>query len=451
MAIHTTKLNATDAGIFLGLNKYQCAVLFAAWLGWGFDVFDALLLNLVAPNCIPALLGLAIGTPAAKSATLSWTGILTAILLIGWAVGGVLFGRIADRIGRTRTLIFTILLYSIGTAACALSPNIWLLMLFRFISSLGIGGEWAAGATMVAEIVPESRRVEAGAILFTASPLGLLLATLTNFSIAGIFLRSSPETSWRYVLLAGIIPSALALSIRLFLREPDHWNTTTQSRQPSRVRDLFTPQYKDLTRSGFITALIALITYWSCNAFIPIISTGLAQAAAKAQSLDKLATTTLAETWKTLAITYFNFGGLAGTLLTIPIAKSLGRRSLFTIYFIGSSLASFITFGLTLPPNIRLMLYFLTGLTIYGIGSSFAYYLPELFPRQIRATGAGFCYNSGRLIAAGGPFLVGSIASQSANPLASALTTLSWIGVVPLLGLAFLPWIIETRDRTLSG
>src|SRR5262245_38836903 len=159
----------------LDMNRYQWTVLFAAWLGWGFDVFDGLLFNYVAPNCVPPLLGLAIGCAEAKAATLKWTGILTSILLLGWSAGGILFGQVADRIGRTRTLLLTMLLYALGTAACAGATNIWMLIGFRVIASLGIGGEWAAGAAMVAEVVPEKRRVEAGALLYTSAPMGLFL------------------------------------------------------------------------------------------------------------------------------------------------------------------------------------------------------------------------------------------------------------------------------------
>ena len=141
---------------FWEMTGYQWAVLFAAWLGWGFDVFDGLLFNFVAPNCVPTLLGLPIGSPEARAATLRWTGAYSSLLLVGWAAGGILFGRLADRIGRTRTLTLTMLLYAGGTALCAAAPNLWILGLFRLISALGIGGEWAAGAAMVAEVVPET-------------------------------------------------------------------------------------------------------------------------------------------------------------------------------------------------------------------------------------------------------------------------------------------------------
>src|SRR6185295_10007044 len=257
-----------------GMNGYQWTVLFAAWLGWGFDVFDGILFNFVAPNCVPTLLGLTIGSPEAKIATLRWTGILTSVLLVGWAIGGIVFGQIADRIGRTRTLLFTMLLYAFGTAACAFAPNLWVLLLFRLISSFGIGGEWAAGAAMVAEVVPERRRVEAGALLYTSAPMGLFLATFVNFQISGNLFKGSPETSWRYVFLCGLIPAAVAFVVRLFVKEPERWQQAVKHAKPPRIAELFTPQMRHITLSGFSMALTALIMWWSCNDFIPVVAGG---------------------------------------------------------------------------------------------------------------------------------------------------------------------------------
>ena len=430
-----------------GMNGYQWTVLFAAWLGWGFDVFDGILFNFVAPNCVPTLLGLTIGSPEAKAATLRWTGILTSVLLVGWAIGGIVFGQIADRIGRTRTLLFTMLLYAFGTAACAFAPNLWVLLLFRLISSFGIGGEWAAGAAMVAEVVPERRRVEAGALLYTSAPMGLFLATFVNYRIAGDWFRSVPETSWRYVFLCGLIPAAAAFLVRLFVKEPDLWKSTAAKAPPPRLAELFDAEHRRLTLSGFLMALVALVMWWSCNAFIPVIATGLAQASAALQGLEKAATLALVEGWKRLATNYFNLGGLIGTLLTVPFAKYFGRKSMFAVYFLGSGAAILATFGLDLEPTTRLAMYFLIGLTVFGVFGSFTYYLPELFPTRLRGTGAGFCYNVGRILAAIGPILVGTIASQGANSLTSALRALFYVGFVPLIGLALLPWVIETKGR----
>jgi MFS family permease len=433
----------------LEMNGYQWTVLLAAWLGWGFDVFDGLLFNFVAPNCVPTLLGLPIGSPAAKAATLQWTGILTSLLLLGWAAGGIFFGQVADRLGRSRTLTLTMLCYALGTAACAFAPNLWVLMLFRLVASLGIGGEWAAGASMVAEVVPERRRVEAGALLYTSAPLGLFLANFVNYQIAGVYWSSTPEVSWRYVFLAGLIPAAVALSVRFFLREPERWQRAAQAAPRPRLSELFDERHRALTVSGFFMAVVALITWWSCNAFIPVISTGLAQATAKSRGFDRTATLHLVEHWKALATNYFNLGGLIGTLLTIPAAKLLGRRQMFAIYYTASAAAVLATFGFDLAPEARLAMYFLIGLTVFGVFGSFTYYLPELFPTRLRGTGSGFCYNIGRVIAAAGPLLVGSIAARGADSLASALTALFYVGFAPLLGLAFLPWVVETRGRQL--
>ena len=177
--------------------------------------------------------------------------------------------------------MLTMLLYSVGTALCAFAPNVWLLALFRLIASLGIGGEWAAGASMVAEVVPEKRRIEAGALLYTSAPFGLALATLVNYVIAGQLFAGQPEVSWRYVFLSGLIPAAVALAVRYFVKEPERWAATARNMRPPTVGELFTPAIRPLTISGLITALTALVAWWSCNAFIPIIGSGLAEAEAQ--------------------------------------------------------------------------------------------------------------------------------------------------------------------------
>jgi MFS family permease len=432
---------------FLDMNGYQWTVVLAAWLGWGFDVFDGLLFNFVAPNCVPTLLHLTIGSPDAKAATLRWTGLLTSVLLVGWALGGIFFGKVADRIGRTRTLMLTMVLYGVGTALCALSPNLLLLGVFRFISALGIGGEWAAGAAMVAETVPEKRRLEAGALLYTSAPIGLFLATFVNFQIAGVWLKSAPEVSWRYVFLSGLIPAAAAFLVRVFVKEPERWKTVAAAAKPPAIAELFEPHLLPITLSGFFMAVTALITWWSCNAFIPVVATGLAQTAAVERVLDKAGTLALVEHWKAVATNYFNWGGLIGTLMTVPIAKLFGRRAMFGIYYALSGAAILSTFGLHLAPEARLAMYFFIGLTVFGVFGSFTYYLPELFPTRLRGTGAGFCYNVGRIIAAAGPILVGIIAAHGTD---SAVRTLFWVGFVPLAGLLFLPWVIETKGRALT-
>ena len=439
----------TPTRAFLDMNGYQWLVLFAAWLGWGFDIFDGLLFNYVAPNCVPTLLGLQIGSPEARAATLRYAGIVTSVLLVGWAIGGIIFGRICDRIGRTRTLLLTMAMYAIGTALCAIAPNMAFLILFRVIASLGIGGEWAAGASMVAEVVPERRRVEAGALLYTSAPMGLFLATYVTYWIQGVALPSRPEVAWRYVFLFGLVPAAVAFVVRFFIKEPERWKKVSVAATPS-LSELFSPQFRTITLSGLGMALVALITWWSSNAFIGTVATGLANAEASLQGLAGVATQQLIQEWVKFATNVFNLGGLIGTLLTIPFAKHLGRKPMYIVYFFLSGLSLMLTFGLDLPPYDRLYGYFFIGLTVFGVFGSFTYYLPELFPTRLRATGSGFCYNSGRIVAAIGPFVVGSVSAMGTDALATAMQMLFWVGAVPLAGLLLMPWVIETRHRVLA-
>ena len=444
----------------LQLNRYQWTVLFAAWLGWGFDIFDGLLFNYVAPNCIPTLLGIHLPIDPqnvklilqAKQQTIYWNGLITSILLIGWAVGGVIFGYICDRIGRTKTLLITMLFYAIGTFCCAFAPNIEVLVFCRLVASLGIGGEWAAGAAMVAEVVPEKSRVEAGALLYTSAPMGLFLASFVNDQIARVAMPGSPDTSWRYVFLCGLIPAVVAFIIRSFIKEPEVWESEAAKGNPPQIGELFSPENRRTTLSGFLVAVIALLTWWSCNAFIPTIASELAKLSLKAQGLtDTRQMQINIETWKT-SITYaFNAGGLIGTLLTIPAAKYLGRKWMFGIYFALSSASLILAFGSKMPAELQLWswLYFAIGLTVFGIFGAFTYYLPELFPTRLRGTGSGFCYNAGRLITAIGPFILGSVSAKSDDPLQTAIQLLFFVGFVPLLGILVMPLVIETKNRKL--
>jgi MFS family permease len=429
------------------LSRYQWTVFAAAWLGWGFDVFDGLLFNYVAPNAIPTLLGLTLGSPEAKTATLQWNGILTSLFLLGWAAGGVLFGPICDRFGRKRVLMITMLLYALGTAACAFVTDMWQLVLFRLVASLGIGGEWAAGSAMVAEVVPEESRVEAGALLYTSAPFGLFLATWVNAEVAGDWFKHDPANSWRYVLMFGLLPAAVAFVVRLFVKEPEKWASAAATAPPARLREIFEPALRPRTVSALIVAIIALITWWSCNAFIPVVATTMAQHAALERALDTAATTQLVESWKTIATSAFNLGGLVGTLLTIYFAKRFGRRTMYKVYFTAAAVSLMVTFGLDIPPETRLYLYFFIGLTVFGIFGSFTFYLPELFPTRLRSTGAGFCYNIGRILAAVGVFAVGAVSAAGRGDPAIVFQVLFMIGFVPIIGLLFMRWVVETRGQ----
>jgi len=261
--------------------------------------------------------------------------------------------------------------------------------------------------------VPESRRIEAGVILQTSSPLGIVLASAVNYQVAGVWLAGSPESSWRYVFLAGLAPVILAFAVRLFIRESEHWTASSNVVAPPSPRELFRPNMLALTLSGFVVAVTALLTWWACNAFLPLLGGTLASEHAAQAGLTPTATRLLIEAWKAKASNAFNFGGLLGSLAAIPLARRLGRRPMFVAYFLYSAAALFATFGLDLEPQARLRMLYLVGAGVYGVFGTFSFYLPELFPARLRATGAGFCYNIGRVFAAVGPFIVGSISAAS--------------------------------------
>ena len=435
----------------LGLSPYHWLVIAAGWAGWGFDVFDAVLFNFVAPNCIPVLLQLPLGSHAAHEAAVFWNGAITSLLLVSWAAGGVLFGWLADRVGRKRALFATIALYAVGTSACALVTSLWQLILCRTLAGLGIGGEWGVGAALVAEGVPENRRIEAGVIMQTASPLGVILASAVNYEIVGVWFAADPQSSWRYVFLAGLLPVVVALAVRVFLHESSQWQGRAHAR-PSTPLDLFAPGMRAATVSGVLLAVIAILTWWACNASIPLLGSTLAHEHAVRTGLPDSAARLLAAAWQAHAANAFNLGGLVGAFAAVPLARRLGRRPMFVAYLLFSALAVFITFGAPLAPQTRLALLFTVGIGVYGIFGAFTFYLPELFPARLRATGAGFCYNIGRVLAAGGPFLVGALAAAAGGSSAAITHIVLWAAFVPLAAALLAPlYIVETRGRTLAA
>jgi MFS family permease len=433
-----------------GLTRYQWLVIAAAWLGWGFDVFDALLFNFVAGNAVTTLLGLEPGSAAARQQTVYWTGVLSSLLLVGWAVGGVLFGWLADRYGRKRALMLTVLVYGLGTALCAFATSLPQLIVFRALTSLGIGGEWAVGAALVAETVPEQHRVAAGTLLQTASPLGIFLASVVNYQIAGVWFVGETSESWRYVFLCGLAPVFLALLVRFFIHESDRWQQQSSAAPRAALIELVSPENVAATRAAVLVSVAGLLTWWAVNAFIPALGGMLAAEQLRAVGQDPANHAALVEAWKARASNAFNLGGLLGCLAAIPLASRFGRRPMFVSYFLASAASIALVFGLPLSPSQRIAGLFLVGLPVYGVFSCYVFYLPELFPTRLRALGAGFSFNIGRVLAAVGPFIVGSVAARAGGASQVVVDTLLWVALVPLLAaLLSWRWVIETRDRRL--
>jgi MFS family permease len=423
------------------MTRYQWLVLFAAWLGWGFDVFDGLLFNYVAPICVPDLLGLppeALADPESRARVTHVVGWMTSALLIGWGTGGIVFGYLTDRLGRARTLLLTMLVYACATAACAFAPNIWVLAVLRFVASLGIGGEWAAGASLVAEVVPEKRRVFAGGLLYTSAPLGLFLATFVNdlFTQRIDWLAANPSLAWRAVFLTGLVPAFLAIWVRRSVAEPESWTAVHRHSEEIGYAQLFRSEHRRATFGGLALCVVTLITWWSCNAFMPLVAAYLAAV----DGIERGA-------YVTHSAVMFNLGGLVGALLTIPAGAQLRRRTMFALYFGGGALFVWLAFGLDLSPAMRMRLLFPVGFCIFGVVGAFSYYLPELFPTRLRGSGSGFCFNAGRYLAALGPPVVAQAAAIAATP----MDAIKWVAVLPALGLLVIPLVRETNPTPTSS
>jgi len=238
--------------------------------------------------------------------------------------------------------------------------------------------------------------------------------------------------------------------VRLFLRESERWQASRARQAPSSPLELFAPEVRAATISGLFVASIAIVTWWGCNAFIPLLGSTLAHEHAQAVGIAGPAARELAAAWQAHASNAFNLGGLLGAFAAVPLARLLGRRPMFITYFLFSALAIFLTFGADLTPQARLAMLFSVGAGVFGIFGAFTFYLPELFPARLRATGAGFSYNTGRILAAGGPFAVGLLSAIAGGSSAALMRILLWFALVPLVAAIIGRLVIvETRGRTL--
>ncbi len=420
---------------FRGVTPYQWLVLLVAWLGWVFDAMDATIYALVLHPALHELLGGASGGAVSPEAIGWYGGIIFSIFLVGWAVGGVLFGVLADRFGRTKTLVCTILVYAVFTGLAALSGTWWQLALYRFLTALGIGGEWAAGAALVAEVWPEDKRAKAAGLLQSAWAAGFLIAALIN-----LLLR---EHGWRPIFVIGIVPALVALGVRLWVREPERWvkahalERQPGAKRPPRLIALFAPQRLRSTLVGSGLAFVAVFGLWGATNWTPTLVRSL-------PDVQGLAAAT-ATSYVSYATMMLNVGALVGYLSFGPLADRFGRRAVFGLMCAGSLVMLPVTFLTPRSYSHVLLLLPLLGFFNNGIFSGFPIYLPELYPTEIRATGAGFCFNVGRVLASAGPLLAGFLVTALGGMGRAA----SAIGLIYIAGLLILPFAPETKGRPL--
>jgi MFS family permease len=418
-----------------GVTRYQWLVLFVAWLGWVFDSMDSTIYALVLQPALHDLMHAPGGGPVSTE-TIGWYGgIIFSIFLIGWAIGGVLFGMLADYLGRTRALVFTILIYAVFTGLAALSQNWWELALFRFLTALGIGGEWAAGAALVAEAWPETKRTRAAGLLQSAWAAGFIIAAILT-----LLLRNC---SWRIIFVVGVAPALVAFLVRLWVREPERWVKARAAERragnahPLKLAELFSPGLLRATLVGSGLAFVAVFGLWGATNWTPTLIRALPDL--KGMSASELTSHV------SYAVILLNVGALAGYLTFGPLADRVGRRRVFALMCLGSLVMLPVTFLTPRTYAQVLLLLPLLGFFNNGIFSGFPIYLPELYPTRIRATGAGFCFNIGRVLAASGPFVTGYLITA----LGSFGLAASTVALIYLFGLLILPFAPETKGQPL--
>jgi MFS family permease len=424
--VQTTQSTGDDStahhvgdGALKFLNKHQKTVLIIAWLGWVFDVMEASLFALTKQPMLKQMLGEA----GYKLNGVAWEGKIHTAMLLGWSLGGLIFGVVADRWGRSKTLILTVFLYCLFTGLTALCQSPEQVQIARFLTGLGIGGEWAAGAALIAETMPENFRARAAAFLQSAAAIG---------SIAGVFINVSlGETNWKFVYLAGIAPALLCLVAR-FRLEPDQPPVKAPSLGQTESKTLLKPPYFNRLIVAILIGVVGITGGGILPFWLPNLVKDMVPEASFAY-------------YKNLSMVVLHLGTLAGVLVFPPLTDRYGRRPMFALFGVAAGALLFITATQAKSLTLLFVLAPLTSFFALGLTAGFGLYFPELFSKNIRATGSGLAYNTGRILSAPIPIWIGATAKTSG--VATAIGTVASIYLIMMVALAFAP---ETRGQTLE-
>ena len=433
-------MSETSAGKmrwYAGLTRYHYLVLTVACLGWSFDTMDQWLFVFSKQHAITSLLGDA-GTPD----LVAWyNGLLTAIMMIGWATGGLVFGMYGDRLGRTKTMALTILIYAGFTGLSAFSWDIYSFAAFRFLTGLGIGGEFAAGAALVAESLPAHARPTALGVVQGTSALGNIGAGLINLGMSS---HMSTDTAWRWMFAVGFLPALLVAVIVFFISEPEQWKLARARANEGKERvgsmgDLFRdPVIRRNTLVALTLASVGVIGFWGIGTWTPELYRAVFNPendpALKAMVEKQVSFVGMAQ----------NFGGFFGAICFAWIAQAIGRRPAFAIALLSCLIVIPITVFFTDTFAKAIVLFFCLGFVLLLLLGGFAVYFPELFPTRLRSTGTGFCYNVARFVTAGGVLVSGSLAKNFGY----VNSALLMCGIF-IIGLMVLPLAPETRNKPL--
>lgn len=448
-------MNAPPTSWRDGVTRYQWLVLTIASLGWVFDVFEGQIFVSSMNEAMPSLL------PKETSAgdLAFYNNVALSSFLVGGAIGGVLFGIIADRVGRSKTMVLTILLYSLFTCVTAFAQTWWQIAVLRFFVALGVGGEWAVASAFVSEVFPKHARAWSGAVFHGSSVLGTYLAIA-----AGAFIVNNPNFGWRWGFGIGALPALLTLWIRWQLKEPDAWTASREkqcvARSPfAELRELFGHELRGRTLMAVSLAFVGLATFWGVHIYgkdlllhrarerallaenIPV----TAEPAEKKEVFKKhAAELKQAEMWGMFLVTT---GGGLGLLAFGPICEWLGRRCAFLLFHLGGLVAAIALFQGLATSSDTLLTWMLPlfGFLTLGMHAGYAIYFPELYPTRLRSSGAGFCFNFARSATAVMLLVNGALqkAGLSFENAASLLSLLFLVGIV------LLAWAPETKGTEL--
>ncbi len=438
---------------YIGLSRYQWFVFAVAALGWLFDTMDQQLFNLARKPAVTALLGVPTDNPAVNT----WGGLATMIFMIGWATGGIIFGILGDRLGRVKTMLLTILVYSAFTGLSAFALGIWDFAFYRFLTGLGVGGEFAVGVALVAEVMPDVARPHALGWLQACSALGNMLAACVSWLLGHFQTEGIIASPWRAMFFVGLLPAALAFFVARYLKEPERWQAAARlagsKQRMGSLEELFgNPLLRRRVVVGLCLATSGVVGLWGIVFFV----FELVRLVLHRQLVDQGLSTAQIEgaltSYTGIASLLLNLGGFFGVYAFSRMTHHTGRKPAFAVSFVLALVSTAMTFWFFERTSDLYWMIPIMGFGVLTLFGGYAIYFPELFPTRLRSTGTSFCYNVGRYLAAPGPLTLGLLASQVYGAY-DPVMSFRYAGVTMcgcfLIGLCALPFAPETRGQPL--
>lgn len=438
------------------LNRYHWLVLIVAALGWLFDTMDQQLFNIARRPAMQALLQPSPGEAADPKLVSEYSGYATSIFLIGWGIGGIAFGVIGDLIGRVKGMMLTILLYSVFTGLSALSVGFWDFALYRFLTGLGVGGEFAVGVSLVAESMPDRARPFALGLLQALSAVGNMMAAGFSIILAYMARAEMIGESWRIMFVIGVVPALLVIPVFRYLHEPERWKQlaagqTIRERLGSYGTELFqNPRWTKNAIVGLLLASSGILGLWAIGFFSIDLQRSIFQAQLKADGVTGAEAAFQQDIYAGWTSMMMNLGAFFGIYSFSLITARIGRKPAFAIAFVLAMVTTaFVFWNLSSVSDIFWMIPIM-GFCQLSLFGGYAIYFPELFPTRLRGTGTSMCYNGARFVAALGPTILGLLASRVFS---DSQEPFRYAGVamcsVFLIGLAVLPFAPETKGQPL--